>query len=292
MFHEFDHSQIFSLLGATWCGLGLGHLLSEEQSQGRRALLKVFAKHIELPLLRSIYAVCLGRLRFLTKSSIIRKILGVLITRPFGKYMDTGVPLPAKEAVRLLRILEGKIAVGDCRCRLAVKTCDHPMPTDIVIRSGAEAWLWAFPDNYHVIDKDEAIGIVEECARQDMFPMVFIHCSTASSVNEYVICNCCTCGCKVHLLNRTMGQENFPLRDGGFRSFHDPGKCKRCGRCVDRCPFGAIALEGNLIRITDCYGCGICEQVCENGAYTVKRVEPGPPWAQEAWGMLEREDRD
>ena len=239
--------------------------------------------------MRLIYEACLGRLSFMTGTPLRRKILGALFARPFALHMDTGIPLPAKEVVRLVRSLEGPIAVGDCRCRLAKKTCGHPMETDIVFRTGAEAWLWAFPENYREIDKDEAIRTVEDCARQGMFPMIFVHCSSASHVNEYVICNCCSCGCKVHLLNRTVGQEYFPLPDGGFRSFVDESKCDGCCDCVSACPFGAIELSEGKVRVTDCYGCGVCEQVCPRQAFTLARVNEGPPWSQPIWRELGRQ---
>jgi len=262
------------------------HLLSGEQSRGRRVLLKVFAKWVELPLLRIIYEACRGRLRFLTRRSPARTLMGAAVALPFAKYMDTGVPVPKKHVMKLIETLDGPIAVGDCRCRLAKKTCGHPMLTDMVFRTGAEAWLWAFPDNYRPIEKEEAKRIVNQCAELGMFHMVFIHCSSSSHVNEYVICNCCECGCKVHLLNRTVGQRWFPLPDGGFRSFLEADKCDLCGECVEACPFDAIRMRESGIEVADCFGCGVCEQVCQRGAFKTIRVTAGPPWAQEAWRML------
>ncbi|MFO8056169.1 MAG: 4Fe-4S binding protein [bacterium] len=283
-------SSAIELMGLFFPAFFVLHLFSAEESRGRRLLLKVFARWIEVPLLRLIYEACQGRLSFLTRTTFRRKVLGVFFTRPFGLYMDTGIPVPAREAVRLIQALEGPVAVGDCRCRLAKKTCEHPMRTDIVFRTGAEAWLWAFPDNYHEIDRNEAIKIVEDCAGQGMFPMIFVHCSSASRVNEYVLCNCCTCGCKVHLLNRTVGQEYFPLPDGGFRSFLDEDKCDGCGECVSACPFDAIHPWGGKVRIRDCYGCGVCERVCLHGALALRRVNQGPPWSQPIWREPAKEE--
>ncbi len=272
-----------------WPAVFVLHLFSAEHSRGRRVLLKIFARWVEVPLLRMIYEACLGKLSFLTRTPLRRKVLGVLFTRPFALYMDTGIPLPAKEVVRLIRSLEGPVAVGDCRCRLAKKTCEHPMRTDIVFRTGAEAWLWAFPDNYRETDKEEAARIVEDCAEEGMFPMIFVHCSSASHANEYVICNCCRCGCKVHLLNRTVGQEYFPLPDGGFRSFLEEDKCDGCGECIPACPFDAIEAHEGKVRINDCYGCGACERVCPAGALSLRRVNQGPHWSQPIWRELGKE---
>ncbi len=273
-----------------FCAAVVGHLLSGEQSGGRRLLLKIFARWIEVPVLWAIWVVCRGPLKFLTEVKPFRNLLGATLALPFARYIDTGVPVPAKEVYRMIEAIDGPIAVGDCRCRLAKKTCDHPMETDIVFRTGAEAWLWAFPDNYRVIDKEDAKKIVRECEDLGMFQMVFVHCSGGGHVNEYVICNCCPCGCKVHLLNRTVGQRYFPLPDGGYRTFHDPDACERCGKCAEVCPFEAITLTPSGIEVSGCTGCGLCESVCGKGCYTVSRVNPGPAWAQDAWRLLAEEE--
>jgi len=278
------------LFGVVWCSFMALHFLSSEESRGRRLLLKIFARWIEVPLLWFIWVVCQGPLKFLTEISVFRNILGAAVARPFALYMDTGVPIPTKDLKRLIEKLDGPIAVGDCRCGMAKKTCGHPMRRDIVFRTGHEAFTWAFPDNFEEISKDEAVRIIEDCSARGMFQMVFIHCSTQNHLNEYVICNCCPCGCKVHLLNRTVGQEYFPLRDGGFRSRHYPEKCEKCGDCVDKCPFNAISMSDDGIKTEDCFGCGVCERACEKGAYTVTQDLPGPPWAQEAWRILEEGD--
>ena len=283
----FDSDIVRFALENLWWALLFGHILSGEQSRGRRVLLKIFARWIEVPILWFIWVACDGPLAFLTRNKVSRVVLGTLVTRPFGKYIDTGVPVPRDHVLKMIDSIDGPIAVGDCRCRLAKKTCDHPMLTDIVFRTGAEAWLWAFPDNYRVIDKKLAKEIVTECSRLGMFQMVFIHCSTASHVNEYVVCNCCSCGCKPHLLNRTVGQSYFPLPDGGFRSFADNTKCDLCEACVTACPFDAISLADGGVKIEDCYGCGICELVCEKGVFEVRQVHPGPPWAQDVWNDLD-----
>ncbi len=51
----------------------------------------------------------------------------------------------------------------------------------------------------------------------------------------------------------------------------DEEKCRKCGICVDKCPFGAIRQEpGKPARITNasCHGCGTCVAECPHGAIT------------------------
>ena len=67
-----------------------------------------------------------------------------------------------------------------------------------------------FARAYRVIDKEEAVRIIEVCASVGMFHMVFLHYLIGGAMNEYVICNCCTDGCVPHILNRALGQEIYP----------------------------------------------------------------------------------
>lgn len=247
----------------------LGHLISGEHNRVRLFFLRVFARWIEVPLLWLSYQGCAGRLRFLSRFFLTRLLIIYPIAYPFGHYGDTGRPVPTGELVEMVNRLEGPVAVGPCRCRIGHKACGHPLDTDIVIKTGTSVWLEAFPRDYRVISKAEAVRIIEECASLGMFHMVFMHCLLGGAVNEYVICNCCVDGCVPFILNRTLGQDVFPLVKGEWRASVDPKRCERCGRCVELCPFTARALEDSGPRVLDCFGCGLCAAGCEAGATTM-----------------------
>jgi ferredoxin len=200
--------------------------------------------------------------------------------------------VPAQRAFDLIDGLDGPLAVGPCRCRSAHGGCDHPIETDIVIRAGVEAFSRAFPDEYRPIGKDEAKAIVADCSRQGMWQMVFVHCPLGEhraheqdhSPNEiprtgaraggwpgpgheYVICNCCTCGCMPYILNREVGQRFYPLLRGDWVARTDAARCSGQGACVAACPFGARAVIGGQARLVDlCFGCGLCAAACPEGA--------------------------
>jgi ferredoxin len=49
-------------------------------------------------------------------------------------------------------------------------------------------------------------------------------------------------------------------------------KCLGCGKCVERCPIGAISLNEDGLAIVDkdkCEGCLKCAKACPNEAITV-----------------------
>jgi len=258
-----DPSKLLPLIGLAFL---LGHVVSGEHSPLRMFMMRIFARYIEVPLLHLVYMACVGRLRFLSKFFLTRWLIMYPIAYPFGHYGDTGRPVPTSELLDMIDSLEGPIAVGPCRCRMGHRACGHPMETDIIIRTGTQVWLDAFPYAYRTIGKQEAKDIVKECASQGLFHMVFLHCLVGGAMNEYVICNCCTDGCVPYILNRSLGQDVYPLVPGEWVARVDAASCERCGRCVEVCPFGARRLTESGPLVLECFGCGLCAADCKGGA--------------------------
>ena len=53
----------------------------------------------------------------------------------------------------------------------------------------------------------------------------------------------------------------------------DDTKCTGCGKCVDRCPEGAISLNSSGYAVVDkdkCTGCGKCTKACPFEALSLK----------------------
>jgi NAD-dependent dihydropyrimidine dehydrogenase PreA subunit len=246
------------------------HTITSEHSRLRRWTLYVFARHIEMPLLYWGYHLLRGRYRRLGQNRLVRAILGWGVAVPFGYLGDTAHPVPYPEILDMVDALDGPIWVGPCRCRLAHQGCDHPMDTDIVIRTGVDAWTRAFPRDYRLIGKEEVKRIITECHRQGMWHMVFIHCPLDDKnrrENEYVICNCCTCGCVPYILNREMGQRMYPLLRGEYVARADLDRCAGHGNCVQACPFDSWTLvDGKARMASTCFGCGMCVAMCPEHA--------------------------
>jgi ferredoxin len=255
----------------------LGHIAVSENSPIRRYLLYVFARYIEMPLLKICYHLLRGKWRWLGSKPWFKKAVSIVFGKPFGYLGDTGKPMPYGEVIKYIDELDGPIAVGNCRCRLSHQACDHPLKTDIVMRTGYNAWTKAFPTDYRPITKDEAKSIVTTCHQNHMFHMVFVHCPV-NLYNEYVICNCCTCGCVPYIINRDLGQLNYPLIDGYYLAITDKKKCKACGDCVTICPFDARRMVKNIGRTAhNCFGCGLCAYHCTQGAISMKQLRDPLP---------------
>ncbi len=254
--------------------MSLVHGLTGEQSRFRRWTLFIFARYLEVPLLGWSYRLLRGRYRRLGRIRPLRALLGRMLAYPFAVLGDTGRPMPAAAVLDLIDSLDGGFAVGPCRCRIAHRDCDHPLETDIVIRTGVEAWTRAFPGEYRMIEKEEAKRIVSGSSRAGMWQMVFVHCPV-NEENEYVICNCCECGCVPYILNRELGQARYPLLPGTHVSRTDTARCTGRHDCVTACPFDArTAVEGGVRLTSFCFGCGACEKACPEGAITMA-LRPG-----------------
>lgn len=294
--------------------MSLVHVITGENSRLRRWGLYLFARYLEMPLLYFGYHLLRGRYRRLGANRLVRAVMSWGVVAPFGYAGDTARPRPASEVLHLIEVQEGPIAVGPCRCRTAHRACDHPLETDIVIRTGVEAWTRAFPHEYRQISKAEAKEIVSHCSRLGMWPMVFVHCPVhehrhapggthVSSLgdgqprpspvslsnlpsgvgggevrgenpsNEYVICNCCTCGCVPFILNRDLGQKVYPLLRGAYVAVTDLACCNGHGGCVTACPFGVRTLVGGKAQLVEsCFGCGVCIAACPEGAIVMRRA--------------------
>lgn len=260
----------------------LGHVVIGETSLFRRMMLYIFARYIEVPLLRISYHFLRGKWKKIGDIKLFRRLMGFFLAKPFGYLGDTARPVPYAYILQYIDEIDGPIAVGPCRCRMGHKACDHPMETDIVLRTGYNAWMRAFPKQYRTISKEEAKKIITQTHHLNMFHMVFIHCPI-NLYNEYVVCNCCTCGCVPYIINRELTQINFPLIDGYFMAITNRNRCKGCEQCVKICPFDARSiLNGRSRTSSNCFGCGLCYYVCPEQAISLKQLKSA---------VLERDDK-
>ena len=62
----------------------LGHIVVGEYSPIRLFLLKIFARYIEVPLPHLSYLACVGRLEFLSRFFLTRRLIVYPIAYPFG----------------------------------------------------------------------------------------------------------------------------------------------------------------------------------------------------------------
>jgi H+/Na+-translocating ferredoxin:NAD+ oxidoreductase subunit B len=87
------------------------------------------------------------------------------------------------------------------------------------------------------------------------------------------ICSCCGCCCVFLQTRKELGYANA-LSPSGYTARVDTESCLGCGTCEERCPVGAIKLNGDETAVVDeaqCLGCGVCIPTCSGEALDLTR---------------------
>jgi electron transport complex protein RnfB len=184
-------------------------------------------------------------------------------------------------------------AVTDCICRkqtaLIGRPCPHPVEACMI--------LSATPGAFHgrsgtrELTKAEALELLLKVAEAGL-----VHSVANTREGNWYICNCCTCSCGV-LRGMAEGGMASVIAKSGFVCRVDETACGGCGLCAEKCPFGAIAVDGTArVDGVRCAGCGVCTVACPNAALTLVRraVEETArlPDDESDWGRQRMEWRE
>jgi ferredoxin len=163
-------------------------------------------------------------------------------------------------------------AVTDCICRkqtaLIGRPCRHPVEMCMIMSSTPGAFHGRA--GTRELTLEEAQGVLRQAAEAGL-----VHSVANTQEGQWYICNCCTCSCGV-LRGMAEGGIASVIARSGFVCTVDAVSCDGCGLCAERCPFGAITVEG-AARVEEirCAGCGVCTVACPNRALTLER-RPAP----------------
>jgi len=252
--------------------LHIPELFTGEESRFRLFMLKTYCRY-EIPLLKVFWAIIHSPL---VRFDVTRKALYYTV----GKYLaDHGVVgrfMTEDEMIEFINGLpdESAIALGPCRCRLAIGDragCEHPLQTEIVIATGVPVFLALFPEDFKVISREEAIGVVRDGFEKGLAPSVYRHMYYEGNRNYFIICNCCGDACMQILAYRTFKNDGFKFISSSSVAETDQELCRGCGICVEACAFGERVIEGGSSLTLDCQGCGQCASQCPHYAISMVR---------------------
>ena len=169
------------------------------------------------------------------------------------------------------------IVVMDCACRREKKNPCQPIHVCMMVGEpyATFALEHAKSLNPRRVTQQEAVELLEACHKRGLVQNAYF--KDAMGDQFYAICNCCKCCCGGIEVDRVVRSIDFqnPIRElapSGYLASVDEGKCKACGVCVARCPFGALSIEGETAVIDPeaCMGCGVCPDLCPEDAIELR----------------------
>lgn len=212
-----------------------------------------------------------GTLRFFLKVRL-RPILWAL-SRLLGHLLPTGEVITTKQATDLIDTISSngnsEIAIGPCRCQMALGKRKGTLLTDMVILYGSEAYK-RVDSEYTDMSPNDAKKLLQDLNQEGRIPTIFACMGSAGWL--FVICNCESEICFPYRAHQAVGAVFHP---GPDIVALDSEKCTACGVCVERCHFGANTLANPIAKIdlAKCYGCGLCVSTCSGKARKMVKRE-------------------
>ena len=142
--------------------------------------------------------------------------------------------------------------VSNCGCREGKGHCSRSRMDVCLMFKGD---IGSSGSGMKPITTDQAWAILEEAKTKHLVTRPF---RDETRTKTDGICFCCDDCCGYFL------DKNEICDKGKFVEETDEESCTLCGDCVEVCYFKARDISGGelLVDPADCYGCGLCAQVC------------------------------
>jgi Pyruvate/2-oxoacid:ferredoxin oxidoreductase delta subunit len=176
------------------------------------------------------------------------------------------------------------LAVSSCFCRHQARLIDESShcgkPDDVCMQFGAGAQFVIDRKMGKRITKEEAMDILRRAEEAGL-----VHATINRQEIDF-LCNCCACHCVILKTALAYPKPGASL-NSGFKPTWNEDLCVRCETCIDRCPTGALSMNGFDVPDLNpdrCIGCGVCATGCPQDAIgLVERSGiPAPPVDQKA----------
>ena len=188
--------------------------------------------------------------------------------------------IPLKDVYRILELAEPLVSMH-CVCRKLCRAVEERSPDEyscLGIGPGMLKWE-KWPERYrggaHFMSPDEGKEWFEKWDKAGMVHILMVYGSNSEG-RPYMggICNCDYPDCQPLRIRLDYDIQHVCLK-GHYVALTNYDLCTGCGKCVQRCQFGAIKMEVTTgkanIDMFKCFGCGVCETGCPTNAITLER---------------------
>jgi electron transport complex protein RnfB len=189
-----------------------------------------------------------------------------LRTVPINAKIADERPVARQDDIReYLRGARGPFATMACICRKGKDLVGEPCHTTrlrdncLTLGSSAKAMVRRGAARY--IQRAEMLRLLDAADAEGLVLQ-----PQNTSRPEFVCC-CCGCCCSVLAMARRRPEPATAFTTS-HRATVEAAACQACATCVERCPMGAMRLEGDqaLVTSTSCIGCGLCVSTCPSDA--------------------------
>jgi ferredoxin len=173
--------------------------------------------------------------------------------------------LPADQVFQVLESARS-FALTDCVCRTYYRRCDSPRDVCFLINEASDRAVER--GRARRITLAEASDVLKRADERGLVHLTLF----MPDRKIYALCSCCACCCHDLQLLRDYHRADLVARSD-YVAVTDPERCIHCGRCTDRCVFGARQLRDGILEYNPdaCLGCGLCVSACPEKA-TVMRI--------------------
>ena len=172
--------------------------------------------------------------------------------------------LPIQQVLEILRNAR-TFTLTSCECRETYGRCDHPVEVCFLINDMADVYLKE--KRGRKVSLEEAAKVLKSADERGLVHL------TIYNPDQYVyaVCSCCACCCHDLQIMRLYGRKDLIARSDYVAEL-DLDACVHCGKCVERCVFGARNMVDNrmVYTVEACFGCGLCVSACPPGANSMR----------------------
>ncbi len=174
--------------------------------------------------------------------------------------------------------------VVPCDCRAIVMACNRPR--EVCVRLDEGAWRTLEQGHGRRVTREEMKQIVINAHREGL-----MHTGRRAWREQgqlFGFCNCCACDCYPIRAGIRLGlSRQWPRAH--YVAERDLSRCHMCGKCAQRCHFGAFYRDGTRVLVRGksarhiafdaarCWGCGLCATTCPEQAITMRPLRSTAP---------------